>query len=204
MKAFYRITFDSDMYCGFTDEFIQYKEEVDGKTALSMECLWAIYPVAKYCLKKPGIFMECGVDRGGSARFLHRIIEGKKELHLFDTFSGMPETTEIDFHKKGDFPGGNLKEVKAFVGGGIFHPGRIPETFPDVESIAFAHVDCDLYSSTKACCEFIFPRLSGIIVFDDYGRRTTMGVRKAVDEYFDGTDALTLANLTTGQLVVMK
>ena len=42
------------------------------------------------------------------------------------------------------------------------------------------------------------------MVFDDYGRRTTMGVRKAVDEYFDGTDALTLANLTTGQLVVMK
>lgn len=208
MKGFYRVSFDFHVYCGFTDEFIRIKESVDGKTALSMDRLWAIYSCVKYGLGKPGVFMECGVDRGGSAKFIHDLIKDSgRDLHLFDTFSGMPESSEIDFHKKGDFPGFGVGPVKDLVGGGIFHEGKIPDTFkdcPEIETIAFAHVDCDLLESTYECCRFIYPRLSGVMVFDDYGRHTTEGVRVAVDEYFKDKDCLTLPNLSTCQMVVVK
>lgn len=206
MKGFYQVTFDHAMYIGFTEEFIRLKDEVAPMTAVPLECLWIIYSLAQQSLKRPGVFMECGVDRGGSAKVISEAIKGYgRELHLFDTFSGMPETNpEIDRHVKGDFPDSSVERVQKYVEGAILHPGIIPHTFSQIETIAFAHVDCDIYSSTKACCEFIFPRLKGAMIFDDYGRHTTEGVRLAVDEYFQGRDAFLIPNMTSGQMVVIK
>jgi O-methyltransferase len=88
-----------------------------------------------------------------------------------------------------------------------FHKGLIPETFLGLEEsrIAMAHVDVDIYSAVRACCEFIFPRLrvGGFMVFDDYGFPTCPGARTAVDEFFVGRSATPLV-LQTGQAVVFK
>lgn len=208
MKGYHRITFDNQMYCGFDEDFMQYRKEVDGMSALPTECLWPLYLAAKFCVGKSGIFVECGVDRGGSARFIRRTINGSgKELHLFDTFAGMPKTRpEIDSHVEGDFPPVSIDSVKEFVGEAIFHKGLIPTTFTQIEAeyIAFAHIDLDIYESTKAACEFIYPRLTGIMVLDDYGRHTTKGVRLAVDDYFNDKDCFMLPNILNGQMVVVK
>src|SRR5206468_2009973 len=96
-----------------------------------------------------------------------------------------------------------------FVGeqGVFYHQGLIPVTFSDLneESIAFAHVDVDLYSSVMSCCEFIYPRLSlgGCMVFDDYGYPTCPGARQAVDEFFIEKPEVPLV-LASGQAVVFK
>ena len=210
-----RISFDADAYCPYHSDqtFMRYSREIDAFTAVPIECRWTLYQMARQCRKVEGDFFECGVDRGGSARFIANVMHGAgKTLHLFDTFGGMPATDgSVDYHQEGDFPEVPTEQVSAFVGHEaevMIHKGLIPYTFMgmgDVQ-IAFAHVDVDIYESTKACCEFIYPRLSrgGVIVFDDYARPTCQGARIAIDEYFAGKDSFPLMSLTAAQAVVFK
>jgi len=133
----------------------------------------------KYCSMTEGEIWECGVYKGGTANALAGF---NRKLRLFDTFEGMPEVSEFDnFHKKGDFKADIPDIPNAFI-----YKGFIPDTFRGLEhcKIGFAHVDVDIYQSVLDCCEFIVPRLNGIIVFDDYGFRTCKGAKMAVDYYF--------------------
>lgn len=208
------ISFKSAVYIGFRGDsaFLKYWEDVADKTALPVECLWTVYLAAKQCLHVEGDFWECGVDRGGSAKFIAMTIAGRgKALHLFDTFSGMPAArSDIDWHKEGDFSTVDIADAAAFVGGDdtSFHKGLIPATFAGMESsrIAFAHVDLDIYQSTLDACAFIYPRLSrgAMMVLDDYGRPSCKGVRQAVDEFFGDKPERPIPNLTSAQALVFK
>ena len=98
--------------------------------------------------------------------------------------------------------------LESYAAGEIrFVRGVIPETFAafDRTTIAFAHVDLDLYAPIKAACAFIFPRLlvGGAMVFDDYGWASCPGPCKAVDDYFADRPESVLV-LPTGQACVVK
>lgn len=180
-------------------------------TLISRKRCEVLYTLAKKALETPGHFYECGVYKGGSALLLAEVIERKRILKLFDTFTGMPEVNpEFDQHVKGDFNDTSLEFVMSlFTGYGTdvhFYKGLIPNSFPiSNEKIAFAHIDVDIYQSVLDCCEYITPRLSegGIIVFDDYGFSTCPGAKKAVDEYYEGRKEF-LYILSTKQAVVSK
>lgn len=140
-----------------------------------------------------GDIAEIGVYRGGTATILGYFADQSgKNLHLFDTFTGMPETDPtIDRHKKGDFQDTSLEQVKAnlsTVRNAVFHQGFFPFTAGPVQgsTFCFVHVDVDIYRSVKDCCEFFYSRLqtSGTMLFDDYGVLTCPGALKAVDEFF--------------------
>ncbi len=148
-----------------------------------------------------GPIVECGVYQGGTAKLLSTL---GRELHLYDTFEGMPESDPIDIHRKGDFSSTSLEAVRALVPAAIFHKGWIPDTFSDLpEKIGFAHVDVDIYRSVKDCCEYLYPRVTGFMVFDDYGFPSCPGARKAVDEFFADKPEIPLA-LPTGQAIVIR
>ncbi|MBO0728210.1 MAG: hypothetical protein J2P57_03055 [Acidimicrobiaceae bacterium] len=53
------------------------------------------------------------------------------------------------------------------------HAGFIPETFAglEIDRVAWAHVDVDIYRSVLDCTEFVYPKMvpAGCMVFDDYG-----------------------------------
>ena len=140
----------------------------------------------------PGEFVEIGVYQGGSAWHLARIARERGcELHLFDTFNGIPEKDEQDSpHVVGDFSDTSLEHVKTVIPDAHFHVGVFPLTLPpDLKSLAFVHVDCDQY---RCCCEAIrrlYPLLvnGGVMLFDDYSFVT--GVTQAVDDWF-GTAAI--------------
>jgi O-methyltransferase len=135
--------------------------------------------------------------------------DGSVQLHLFDTFEGMPRTDPgVDLHEQGDFADTNVDTVRALVGRERFvflHRGFIPRTFAPLEdaTIAFAHIDVDIYQSVWDCCTFIYPRVvsGGFIVFDDYGWPTCPGARRAVDDFFVGRREQPLV-LPTGQAIV--
>lgn len=196
---------------GFDTEFDACYQSVKGATDVDIERLWVIYLMAKQTLNVDGCFFECGVFRGGSASLIAQVADDRKPLHLFDTFAGMPECdASRDDHIAGDFSDVSVESVRRVVGHSQsveFHQGWIPDTFSGMEEakIAFAHVDVDIYSSMKACCEFIYPRMTagGVIVFDDYGQFTCRGARDAIDEYFDGKRSIPLP-LLTKQAVVFK
>jgi O-methyltransferase len=187
---------------------------VSPHSVVSRDRIYILYTLAQQACDLSGDFWECGVYKGGTAIMLKSVISSlsKKQLHLFDTFSGMPETNANydNYHRHGDFSDTTLEMVRARVGNDVnifYHPGLIPDTFSGLEAerIAFAHVDVDIYQSVTDCCRFIYPRVSagGFMVFDDYGFPTCAGARTAVDEFFADKSEYPLV-LPTGQAVVIK
>ncbi len=119
----------------------------------------------------PGAFVEVGVYKGGCAWYLAQVAEEQgRELHLFDTFSGIPFQGDGDQHKPGDFGDTSLAEVQAAVPGAHFHVGIFPTTMPaEFPPVAFVHCDVDQVDSVRAVILHLWPRIvpGGIMAFDD-------------------------------------
>jgi O-methyltransferase len=161
----------------------------------------------------PGACVECGVWRGGSAMAialtLRELGDVERDLHLFDTFEGMPEPGEpdvtvegTDAHgewvrgRRGDSNAWNyapLDEVRsAVLSTGYpaerihFVQGKVEDTLPAAapDRIAVLRLDTDWYESTRHELVHLFPRLAtgGVLIVDDYG--FWAGARQATDEYF--------------------
>lgn len=160
----------------------------------------------------PGAVVECGVWRGGStmASALTLLAEGDagRDLHLFDTFEGMPPPTDADVDHAGETADAQLRAAAPGTGvwchAGLddvranlattgypaarvhFVKGRVEDTIPAAApaAIALLRLDTDWYESTRHELEHLFPRLSpgGVLIIDDYGY--WQGARRATDEYF--------------------
>lgn len=138
-----------------------------------------------------GDVVEIGVHQGDSARV---ICESLREaaVYLYDTFSGMPEdmiTSGVDTHRKTDFADTSVRAVQnrlrgidnaTFVSGVFPQSGKVGPA-----CIKFAHIDVDLYRSTKEALEWCWPRMvsGGVILNDDYLCSSCPGAKKAVDEF---------------------
>lgn len=182
------------------------------------------YELSEFCrhaLGVPGDVAECGTFSGGTAQLLALVMRRHfnggvpdRRLHLFDTFTGMPDfvVPARDHHLPGDFGETSLEFVQRrlrsfdYV---VFHAGVIPNTFDEVTAVpsySFVHLDVDIYPTMLECCEWFWPRLSpgGVIVFDDYGYRAYRhAARAAIDEFFQERGAKPIA-LPTGQAVAIK
>jgi len=117
---------------------------------------------------KPGLYLEFGVGRGKSMRWIAPRVAGT--VHGFDSFEGIPE--HWNGNPIGAFAQKKLPKVPANV---EFHVGLFGDTLPEFMKnhpgpIAFLHVDCDLYSSTVTILEHLGPRLQpgAIVLFDEY------------------------------------
>jgi O-methyltransferase len=188
---------------------------LEAGTAVGPERLYTLFTLASQCLQLEGDFLEAGVWKGGTtvlfAKLLRERSPHSRELHLFDTFTGMPPTHECDtYYKGGEFADTSLDAVRAKLAGAEFvrfHPGLIPDTFVGCEELrfAFAHIDLDVYQSIRDACAFVYPRLAvgGVMVFDDYAWSTCPGARRAVDEFF-ATRRMRPLVLSNGQAVVFK
>jgi hypothetical protein len=156
-------------------------------------------------------------------------LEESRDLHLFDTFDGMPPPGAADC----DFTGASAADLMAaedkqtgavwarspladvrhnLLGTGYpesrvhFVAGRVEDTLPAraPERIAILRLDTDWYESTRHELVHLFPRLSagGVLIIDDYGH--WQGARRAVDEYLEETGVRLLLNRidTTGRIGV--
>lgn len=189
-------------------------EAVSGRTLVSREAAWTMLALARQALSVDGDFIEAGVYRGGTAKLLQGVLasdSGRRALHLFDTFEGMPNIDSArDLHSAKDFSDTSVEAVSAFVGRQDWvrnHKGPIPDTFAGLEGLrfAFAHIDVDLHKSVLDCSEFIYPRLNsgGIMIFDDYGAPSCPGARSAVDSFFAGRPEVPLV-IRTGQAIIYR
>lgn len=119
-----------------------------------------------------GHYLEFGVFTGGTIRFIARRI-GRRFIHGFDSFKGLPEVWAGFNLGRGTFDlKGHLPRVPKNV---RLHPGYFEESLPpwlrdNQGQVAFVHLDCDLYSSTKTVLTLIAPRVTGgtLILFDEY------------------------------------
>ncbi len=172
-------------------EFKNLFKQVKGFTLVGKKrCFW-VWLLARYAAAKKGQMAEIGVYKGGTARIIAKSCPGK-EVHLFDTFAGMPEVKSgIDCHNRGDFSDTSLEMVTNFLRdckNVIFHPGFFPETAVNlqVQEFCFVYIDVDIYSSVKDCLDFFYAKVTagGVIVFDDYKWKACPGVKMAIDEFF--------------------
>ena len=124
-------------------------------------------------VEQGGLVCEFGVGSGRSMRFTQEILPLSTELHGFDTFTGLPQPW-------GNEPAGSYStggRAPAMDGKVKFHKGLFGETVvPFLKEkgpeafLAYANIDCDLYSSTLDILEAMHGRVipGTIIVFDEY------------------------------------
>ena len=148
-----------------------------------------IHSIATSVRNMEGDIAEVGVYAGRTAK---RICEAKgdKRFHICDTFEGLPEPTDEDggVEKKGSFAC-DLDSIKRYLRNYSnleYHVGFCPDSIRgklDDTKFCFVHLDVDLYSSTKQCLEYFFPRMvpGGILVSHDYS--VLQGVRQAFAEF---------------------
>lgn len=120
----------------------------------------------------PGLILEFGVYQGFTVNHIATLVDGS--VHGFDSFEGLPETWYGPF-QKGKFSIDTLPKVNSNV---TLHKGWFDESidkflkdYTDSQSrIAFLHIDCDLYSSTKTVFEKLEALMTNgtIVVFDEY------------------------------------
>ena len=130
-------------------------------------------PYIRYAFRHApkGLFCEFGVYMGGSlSHFIHTT---PYHFHGFDSFIGLQEAWQGN-------PVGHLslegKLPKFKFGTRVtIHAGLFADTIPQFLTaypgeIAFAHIDCDLYSSATTILELLRPRLvrGSVLVFDEY------------------------------------
>jgi len=205
-------------YCPwFEDWFQEIYKRIKDYTVVTEDRCYILYRFCQHCLHLEGDFAECGVYKGGTAFMIASTLKDNstrnKQLHLFDTFTGMPAIANEDAsgYKEGDFGDVSLSAIKdylqmfPFV---IFHPGFIPQTFEGVKDgkFAFVHIDVDLYQTAKDCCNFFYDRIAkgGVMIFDDYGEpRFKFAEKQAVDEFFRDKPENPIS-LRTGQCIVIK
>ena len=153
-----------------------------------------------------GDFIEMGVYRGGTALLLaHALREqgSSGELHLLDSWQGMPPPTTEDGQPlvgQGFFADASEAGVRqALTHFGLqarshTHAGWFEQTLPALRGpFALAHVDCDYYEPVRFCIAHLLPRMTarGAVIVDDCGegdRRSFPGVERAVREAIAGSD----------------
>ena len=191
-------------------DFLALMEEIASHTLVAPLPCFNLYQLVRRARFLEGEIAEAGVYRGGTAQLLAHVAQNK-QVHLFDTFSGMPAADPSkDLHKAGDFSDTSLDSVKARLSkyeNVIFHPGFFPETAASVTDLkfSFVHVDVDIYRSVMDCCLFFYPRMTigGVMVFDDYGQVSCPGAKDAIDKFLEGKSDAGLY-LPSGQYVLIK
>jgi predicted O-methyltransferase YrrM len=142
------------------------------RDALGLQMRQDILEYALSQLDGEGHYLEFGVFKGDSIRFLAKNCGGKT-IHGFDSFEGLPSDWSGFRVKKERFDlSGRLPKVPENV---ELHPGWFSDTIPVWKNkhsgpISFLHIDCDIYSSTKDIFDLLKDRITKgtIIVFDEY------------------------------------
>lgn len=115
-----------------------------------------------------GHILEFGVATGRTIRHWARHWPNR-QIHGFDSFEGLPETWLWNIRQ------GHFKQKLPRVPGNVsLHVGWFNQTLPKwlehLGPIAFLHIDCDLYSSTKFVLDSLADRIvpGTVILFDEY------------------------------------
>jgi|SaaInlStandDraft_5_1057022.scaffolds.fasta_scaffold59237_1 hypothetical protein len=138
---------------------------------ISVDTKYKVHDIASDTVTvENGIVLEFGVYKADSINYIAKKLN-KLDIYGFDSFEGLPEFWRDEFDK-GSFAIENLPQVEKNI---KLIKGWFNETLPaftkiEKRNIAYLHVDCDLYSSTKTIFEALNNQIvtGTVIVFDEY------------------------------------
>lgn len=119
-----------------------------------------------------GLYLEFGVATGNTIREIAAHAPKDNTVYGFDTFSGLPGDWTGHVETSGAFKQKSVPKVPSNVSlvRGLFEDS-LPGFMAEHEGpVSFAHIDCDLYSSTVTILDHIGPRLrtGTLLLFDEY------------------------------------
>ncbi|WP_175282566.1 TylF/MycF/NovP-related O-methyltransferase [Gluconobacter morbifer] len=177
---------------------------------LSADEAFILHEFAHAQARIAGDFAEFGVYRGASAALLCEV-KDSRQLHLFDTFEGLPEghgRSERAVFRQGEFVG-TLPVVQRLLSpyqGVHFHQGMFPGTTEGLDHLrfSFVHLDVDLHDATLAGLEFFYPRMvpGGIILTHDYS--IIPGVSDAFKTFFANRPERIIEFPTTQAMIIRQ
>jgi hypothetical protein len=165
---------------------------------------WLFLEALKHTAKVPGDIAEVGAYQGGNAlcALLSPVWLGQKTYYIFDSFEGFPDIGKND---PGTVTRGtyaidvSVQEVRNsfdLLPDARIIQGFVPTTFSRLDNngrFSIVFYDCDLYQPALDTFEYCWDRLSpnGILLIHDYFAEPGgyHGVKKATDEFFEGSAA---------------
>ena len=156
--------------------------------------------------KVAGDFVEFGVYNGLSAKWILEHMPENRKLWLFDSFEGLPEDWNVGEEPWRKIPGPpTIPRGRLATNPPVFHDQRVTIVkglFEDTlakwsataSTLAFIHIDCDLYSSTVTVLENMarLLQLGTVVLFDEiWGyEKWKEGEWRALQEWKKATGAL--------------
>jgi O-methyltransferase len=131
----------------------------------------------------PGEVVELGCHAGLTTVLMKKTmnqLQSNKQLHVYDSFEGLPEKTqfdgELEMFEKGSCKSAKETLIQNFTKFHLelphIHEGWFKDTLPTrlPPRVCFAHLDGDFYTSIKESLEYVYPRLSkgAVVIIDDY------------------------------------
>ena len=195
---------------------LQEFQKVDEISLTSLPNKWCLMQSLNHIKENDieGDIVETGVYKGANLILINNFLSRfqlKKKIYAFDTYSGQPEPTEMDYDLKGtkmidkfkEFKKKDIipvlcsldevkKNIKNYSSNDfrdiIFIKGKVEDTLLNENNlptkISLLRLDTDFHDSIKKSLEILYPRLSngGVLIIDDYGH--FKGAKVAVDNYF--------------------
>lgn len=207
---FHSLLFAKQMYEKHDSKFLKIMKEIGDNRGADNEENYTLYSSLKAVKDLVGDIAEIGVYKGGTAKLLCEL-KGNKNLYLFDTFEGLPNTKNDDlFVQKGWLHDTSVESVKKYLANYDnvhFLKGVFPETNTSVlnKKFSFVHLDVNLYQTTLDALEFFWPRMisSGRIVSHDYNTNSMPGIKKAFSEFFKN-EPEKIIEIADSQVMVVK
>jgi hypothetical protein len=140
--------------------------------AVGFEAPAEVLAFAIGAVKIEGHYLEFGVFTGGTIRFIAGKIGGHI-IHGFDSFQGLPDDwSGYNLSRRAFDMRGRLPKVPSNV---RLHRGWFEDTIrpwlhENPGPVAFIHIDCDLYASTRTIFTLLAERIvpGTVILFDEY------------------------------------
>lgn len=146
-------------------------QTVSGFTLLDVERIRSLWHLINDVRGRgiKGDIVECGCSRGGSSAVLRMGMGPNRQLWLYDSFQGMPETSEINGDETKKYVGTCAASVEdvlriltttgAKTEEFLIMEGLFQETFQKSlpEKVALLHCDADWYESVSLVLETFYP-----------------------------------------------
>jgi len=149
------------------------KEQISNLHRGSRDMLQIALEAARPIIDAGGMVCEFGVASGRSLRMTQEMLPLDVPIHGFDTFTGLPQAWGNE--PVGTYStGGVIPNMEGCV---FFHKGLFSDSIPrflketnEHLPLAFANIDCDLYTSTYDVLEAMQNRIvpGTVIIFDEY------------------------------------
>jgi O-methyltransferase len=177
--------------------------------------LWQL--IAETAKLPDGDVIEIGVWRGGTGALIARrckLVGIDHPVHLCDTFKGVVkagprDTVYLGGEHSDTNQGAVLRLIRSL---NLDQVNILQGIFPEDSGhligdrrFRFCHIDVDVYDSARDILDWLWPRVvpGGIVVYDDYGFHSCVGITQMVNEERAKNDRLVIHNLN-GHGIVIK